>query len=286
MRTLHPLTRLAAVTALLLILMFCRSLTAAAAGLLGGLLCLLLHSGVRSFAKALGGCLCLAAVTAITDPLVSHRGMTVLLFVNSRAYTLESMLYGLQLGLSLGGVTIWLTLARRLLNDRELLSLFGRISPKLALTVSMTLGFIPRLIKKQRRIHEAQRGAGLFADNSPTTLMQEHSAVFGACIAWSAEAAADAARSMNGRGYGKHPSVRSDSRPLARRDMLLILAELCITAAAMVFTVLGGSTQFYPTLTFGRSEPHLTAACVCACLPPVITLAKETLQWKLYTSKH
>lgn len=285
MKAFHPLARLAVTAAVLVMLMFCRSVTAAAVGLVTGLCCIGLTDGRKSLLKWLGASLLTAFAMAVIDPLVSHRGMTVLLFVNGRAYTLESMLYGLELGLSLGGVTVWLTAGRRLISEREMLCMMGRLSPKLALTVSMTLGFIPRLAETQRRIRDAQRGAGLFADNSPTGRMGEAMAVFTACAARAAENAAGAARSMNARGFGRHRLTYSDRRKLRRADIILTASEVLLTAASLVFAALGGATEFYPALKFGRYEPALAVICGAAGLPAVISLAKEVIEWKLYLPK-
>ena len=283
MRSFHPTARLSAVIAPLVILMFARNLPAAAVGTVCGLLCLLMNDGGRVFAKALGGCLLISFLTALTDPLVSHRGMTVLLFINGRAYTLESMLYGLELGLSLGGVMVWLGLLRRLVSERELLCIFGRISPKLAMTVSMTLGFIPRLLQKQSRIREAQRGAGLFHDNSPTGRMESSSQVFIACAAWSAETAAAAARSMTARGYGTHPMTYSDKRPLRAADILLIAFQGIGAVTAGVFSALGAATVFFPTMTQEKYSIHLNIAFALICIPALAAITAEVIRWAIHT---
>lgn len=285
MRSLHPITRLAAVGAAVVVPMFCRSLTAAAAGLVCGLICLLLREGLRPFLKMLCGSLIFGGAVALLDPLFSHRGMTVLLFINGRAYTLEAMLYGLELGLSLGGVTVWLTLARSLLTEREQLYVFGRLSPKLAMTVSMTLGFIPRLLAKQRRLTEAQRGAGLFTDSSFTGRLNKTSAVFMACVAWSAETAAGAAQSMNARGYGSHPISYSDRRRLRAADIVFLAAQTALTVTALIFCAKGGETNFFPTLQFGVYELRLTLAYGLGCLLPMIIHGKERVQWRLYAAR-
>lgn len=285
MRALHPVTRLAAVWAAIAVPMFCRSLTAAAAGLLCGLICLLLKDGLLPFLKALCASLLFSGAIALLDPLFSHRGMTVLLFINGRAYTLEAMLYGLELGLSLGGTVLWLSLADRLLTQRELLYVFGRLSPKLAMTISMTLGFIPALRQKQRRIAEAQRGAGLFTDSSPTGRLERISALFMACVAWSAENAAAAAQSMNARGYGSHPITYSDRRKLRRGDIAMLTALTLSTLTALVFYPGGGGTDLYPTLKLGENELRLTLAYGLGCLLPIIILGKERLEWRLYAAR-
>ena len=285
MRALSPVTRLIWITAALTVLMLSRSLAAASVGLVCGLICLWLSSGFKPALKGLSGSLLLCVLVSVTDPLVSHRGMTILLFVNDRPYTLESMLYGLELGLSLSGAAVWLSLSRRLISDREMLYIFGRISPKLAMTVSMTLGFIPRLREKNRRIHEAQLCSGLGAGSSPSQRITDITAVFGACLAWSAEAAAGAAQSMNARGYGSGKMTFSEKRRFGKADMILTVMQILLTSAALVMSAKGGATDFFPTLRQGRYEMHMAAIYALACLPVTTTLAKEKLQWTLFAAK-
>ena len=285
MKGLAPLSRVTAVMGILLVIMFSRSLSAAGAGLLAGVVCLFLVDGRRKGLKWACGALALCAATAVIDPIFSHRGMTVLLFVNDRPYTLESMLYGLELGLSLSGAGVWLAVLRGLVNEREMLGIFGRFSPKLAMTVSMTLGFIPRLIRKNSRIREAQRGAGLFGGDSPSGRLEEVSAVFTACMAWSAEAAAGAAQSMNARGFGTHKITFSDRRALRLKDVLFISAAVLLTVGGLVLSALGGATEFFPKVDFGRYEMAMTAVYMAECILPIIILAKERLQWTLYGAK-
>lgn len=285
MRGFAPLSRLAAVIGALMVIMFSRSLSAAGAGFIAGLICLLLNEGGRWALKAGAAGLAVCAATAVIDPLFSHRGMTILLFVNDRPYTLESMLYGLELGLSLSGAGVWLTVLRGLVNEREMLGIFGRFSPKLAMTISMTLGFIPRLIRKNRRIREAQRGAGLFGGDSPSGRLEEVSAVFTACMAWSAEAAAGAAQSMNARGFGTHRVTFSDRRTLRTKDYLFISMVLLLTISGLVLSALGGATEFFPRVSFGRYEMAMTAVYMAECILLIIILAKERLRWTLCTAR-
>lgn len=285
MKSFAPLTRIAAVVGILVMIMFPRSLCAAGVGTVTGLMCMALYDGWRRGLKWAAGVLVICAATAVIDPIFSHRGMTVLLFVNDRPYTLESMLYGLELGLSLSGAGVWLAVMRSIVNEREMLGIFGRYSPRLAMTISMTLGFIPRLIQKNRRISEAQRGAGLFRENSPTGRLGEVGAVFTACMAWSAEAAAGAAQSMNARGYGTHPVRFSDRRALRAKDMVSIGAVVLLTSAGLVLSSMGGATEFFPTIDFGRYELVMTAVYLAECMLPLIILGKERLQWTLFTAR-
>lgn len=283
MRSLHPISRLAAVFSALTVMMFCRSLPAAVIGMSCGLVCMLLQNGAKRTLKAFAWTVLISVLSALANPLVSHRGMTVLLFVNDRAYTLEALLFGLELGLSLSGAMVWLTLMRSLLTERELLYLFGRLSPKLALTVSMTLGFIPRLLEKHRRILSAQRCSGFMDDKSISGRMESASAVYLACTSWAAENAAAATQSMNARCYGTNPLTYSDRRSLRRSDAVFLCLELLSFAAVMFFAASGGADSFYPVYSSGGTA--FAVAYLVSCIIPVIIIGKERAAWLYCTAR-
>ena len=283
MRALHPFSRLASVVGVLMVLMFCRSLAAAGVGVVCGLACIAMQNGMRSCLKALGLTLPLCVLSALVNPLVSHRGMTVLLFVNDRAYTLEALLFGLELGLSLSGAALWFMVMRSVLDEREMLYLFGRLSPKLALTVSMTLGFIPRMLAKHRRILSAQHGSGLMRDNSISGRMESASAVYLACTSWAAENAAAAAQSMNARCYGMERLTYSDRRKLRKGDAVFLCLYFILVTAIVYFALTGGTDGFYPV--YEMSGTGLTVSCAACCLMPVIFIGKERAAWLYCTAK-
>ncbi len=74
-----------------------------------------------------------------------------------RPLTLESALYGLAAACLLGAVVLWFASWQAVLTADKITYLFGRIAPALALLLSLTLSFVPRL---RRRLEETDGPSG------------------------------------------------------------------------------------------------------------------------------
>ena len=135
--------------------------------LLGCLTLLLLHNQVK--ARTLAASLGLFTVLTLLNPLFYHDGITVLFVINDRPFTLEALLYGAAAAGMILSMVGWFRLLSRALTNDRLLYLLGRLSPRLALMVSMALRFVPAFARQGQRIHQAQQGLGLYrGDNAPT----------------------------------------------------------------------------------------------------------------------
>ena len=137
--------------------------------LLGCLTLLLLHNQVK--ARTLAASLGLFTVLTLLNPLFYHDGITVLFVINDRPFTLEALLYGAAAAGMILSMVGWFRLLSRALTSDRLLYLLGRLSPRLALMVSMALRFVPAFARQGQRIHQAQQGLGLYrGDNAPDAL--------------------------------------------------------------------------------------------------------------------
>ena len=99
------------------------------------------------------------------QPVFSGSGKTVLYYVNDRAVYLEGYIYGLVIALLLITVFNWCTVMRILIDTEKLMYLIGRLSPTLAMMITMILRFIPLMRQRYRVIHEGQVGMGRY--NNP-----------------------------------------------------------------------------------------------------------------------
>ena len=88
-----------------------------------------------------------------------HFGVTVLRqnFIGNNM-TLEALVYGFVLGLSMTGVMIWFSCVHSVFTTDKVVYLFGRISPRLSLFLTILLRLVPRIKKEARRINTAQQG--------------------------------------------------------------------------------------------------------------------------------
>ena len=75
-----------------------------------------------------------------------HFGITVLRqnFIGNNM-TLESLVYGMVLGVSIAGVIIWFSCVHSVVSTDKVVYLFGRVSPKLSLFLAIFLRMVPRI---------------------------------------------------------------------------------------------------------------------------------------------
>lgn len=90
-----------------------------------------------------------------------HFGVTVLRqnFIGNNL-TVESFVYGLAIGLRFATLCMWLEAIFRVVTSDKVVYLFGRVSPRLSLFLTILLRFIPRVGREARKINLAQKGIG------------------------------------------------------------------------------------------------------------------------------
>ena len=271
MRFFHPITKTTAVCCVLPVIMFCTSLTAAVWGLLAGLLGLVFTRGGKTAAKAAGFTLGAAAVTALTNPLFSHRGATVLLFVNGRAYTLEAMIYGGFLAISASAAICLIMTLTAGSGREELTSLLARVFPKAAMAVSLSLGAVPAIIRKTASVKSSREMAGVPVGESFLERVRFHGESFMTAASWAAESAAGCSQSMNARGYGRAAPSHT-MRPMKLRDKLVTITYALLLAAAVTAYSKGGSQWFYPRIMWGELPWSAVFAAVFALMSAGVPL--------------
>lgn len=239
--------------------------------------------------KETGFSLLLFVLIAITNPLFSHKGATVLFFFNNNPITLESVLYGLNNAVMLTAVIYWFKCLNLVLTSDKLLYLLGNASPKIALLISSALRFIPLLKSQGERIKASQITMGLYASDAWTDKLKGSLRVCSALITWSLENAIDTGSSMKARGYGLKQRTHYSLYRFTRRDALMMV----LVAALDAFVVFAFCAQwlefsFYPLVSYAQFELcslSALAAFALLCLLPLIIEIKEDLMWKYCKSR-
>ena len=224
---------------------------------------------------------------ALINPLVSHNGVTVLFVLNHNPVTLEALLYGMAAGGMIVTVMYWFRAFTAVMTSDKLLYIFGGLSPKLALMLSMALRYVPLFAKQVRTVSQSQKALGLYKEDNIIDRMRGGMRVFSVMVTWTLENGIITADSMTARGYGIGKRSRFTIFRWTRQDVLLLLFTLLL-AACTLWGIAGRNFAYYPAVTAapmtGRALCGFIAYGLLTLLPAIIT-GKEALQWRILRSR-
>lgn len=256
--------------------------------LLGALLYFLLKNGLREGRVHLlfWG---LFLLTALLNPFFSRNGATVLFVMNNRPFTLEAFLYGLVIGASVVSVLYWFRSFTRIMTSDKLLCVCGFFSPRVALVISMSLRYLPLLRQKTKQVQAAQRGLGLYRDDSLVHTVRGGARVWSVMLTWAIENGIVTADSMAARGFGEGRRTRFPRFRFQRSDAILLLVIAMLGTPCVVIAATGGfACSFYPRLQMPALTWGAVLGYACygalAALPAILEL-EEALRWKYLQSK-
>ena len=228
--------------------------------------------------------LVLPVILGLGNPLFNHNGMTVLLVVNNNPITLESMCYGFAMGVMLTSVMLWFRSFSEIMTSDKLLYLFGSVSPKLALILSMTLRYIPLFRSQIRKTQQAQKALGLYKEDSIPDNIRGGIRIFSVMVSWALENGVITADSMTARGYGTKRRSRFAIFRFHRADGVLLALSLVFTALVLLASGLGAMDfAWYPLIrgsgpSVMRALGYVSYGALCAL--PLILEGKEALRWR------
>ena len=175
-----------------------------------------------------------------------HFGVTVLM-VNmiDNQITLESLVFGLMNGMIFATVCIWFYCVFMLITADKIVYLFGRISPKLSLFLSILLRTVPRVKVRAKRIEISREGIGkgIVQGNLWQKFLHLLSLI-SILITWTMEDFVESSNSMKSRGYSLRGRTAFSIYRFDNRDRgLVIVFFWCLTLIGMA--VLFNQTTMY-----------------------------------------
>ena len=175
-----------------------------------------------------------------------HFGVTVLT-VNmiDNQITLESLVYGLVNGFIFATVCIWFCCIFMLITADKIVYLFGRISPKLSLFLSILLRTVPRIKTRAKRIEISREGIGkgIVQGNLWHKFLHLIS-LLSILITWTLEDFVESSNSMKSRGYSLRGRTAFSIYRFDNRDRSLVIVFFwCLTLIGMA--VLFDQTTMY-----------------------------------------
>ena len=229
----------------------------------------------------------LFVLAAAINPIFVHKGATVLFYLNDNPFTLEAVLYGVFAGAMLTAALYWLRLVTKAFTSDKVLYLFGRLSPKLALLLSMSIRYIGLFRQRWCRIRDSQRALGLYDDGNLIDAVRGRARVLSVLITWTLENGIVTAESMEARGYA---TGRRTSFALYRIHLSDVLF-MVFTVAADAFIFYGMTrTQitYYPEIDYAPLTPWSAATAAVfgvLTLLPLLFHVKEAIRWRILISQ-
>lgn len=204
-----------------------------------------------------------------------HFGVTVLKqnFVGNNM-TLEALVYGGVVGIAAAGVCIWMSCVYSVFSTDKMVYLFGRISPRLSLFLTILLRLAPRIQKEARKINMAQQAIG--RGTKQGTLWRRIRNVVritSMLITWTIEAIATASDSMRSRGSNLRGRTAFSIYRFDNRDRAYVIGMFfCMTLTVMAVLLKFTDMTYDPRIIWKEVTPMmglLSLGYAALCLMPL-----------------
>ena len=246
-------------------------------------------TGAKKTLKSLLYALPVMIVIALTNPLFSHNGVTILFYLNGNPVTKEAILYGVDISVMITSVFYWFKSYHAVMSGDKFVCLFGSVAPKLALLLSMTLGFLPKLKRKYREIDDAQKALGIYSRKGYLDKIRSKIRVLGILVTCVLESSVETADSMRARGYGLKGRTSYSVFRFTFADAAFVFFTVALTAVICFLAYKGAADfRFYPTvkeINFGLEAVALYLSALLLSAAGIFCEIKENTVWRLLKSK-
>lgn len=266
--------------------MFCMNPVLLALSLFGALLIFFLRNG-RKDGKSHVTFFLLFLALIVINPLVSHNGTTVLFVINHSPITLEATVYGIAAAVMILAVLYWFRSFTQIMTSDRLLYLFGKLSPKLALVLSMGLRYVPLFSKQAAKIQQSQTALGLYKEDNVIDRFRGGIRVFSVLITWALENGITTADSMTARGYGIGKRSHFSVFRFRKSDIFLLSANIVLLTITLTSIAIGAlDFAYYPSIKITPLSPASVIGYISygiLILLPSIIEAEEKINGKSYS---
>ncbi len=284
---LNPFTIGAYFLAVTCIAMFCMHPVLLAMALFGALALCLVRRDVRRARTHLlfWG---LFSLSALLNPLFSRHGATVLLVVGDKPISLEALAWGLTSAAAVLSTLYLFASFSAIMQSDKLLYLFGKLSPRISLILSMGLRYVSLFSEQWRRIKQTQTALGLYKQDNIIDRARGTLRIFWVLLGWALENGIVTAGSMSARGYGTGKRTHFAIFTFSRRDALTLSLTLALLVGTLVPMALGAlDFAFYPTLQLHHRGAlswlgYLSYGALVAL--PIFIETEDAVKWKYLRS--
>ncbi|MFX3625345.1 MAG: energy-coupling factor transporter transmembrane component T [Ectobacillus sp.] len=231
--------------------------------------------------KTIVASLLLGMMIAVINPLLTHRGSTILFYFLDNPITLEAVTYGYTMALSFFVIALAFVSYNQMITSHKFLYLFSRISPKMALLTMIAIRFVPLFIRRLRQIGLVQQTKGVDIGGGPLKYrVQSGMKLLSVLLVCSLEEALQTADSMQARGFGVKKRSTYIRYSMNYRDWAIaasLLVLFCVCAAGFING--GGVLVIYPALEAMAFDAKDWVAFVSFILYINVPLLLEGREW-------
>lgn len=189
----------------------------------------------------------LIVIFALYYSAYHHFGVTVLRknFIDNNM-TLESLIYGLVIGLRFATVCMWLEALFSVVSSDKVIYLFGKVSPRLSLFLTILLRFLPRLFREAGRINLARKAVG--RGTGQGNLFRRFCnclGIFSMLITWMISALALESDSMRSRGSLLRGRTAFSIYRFDNRDRAFVISLFTCITLTLMGVILGSGKMWY-----------------------------------------
>lgn len=212
----------------------------------------------------------------------NHFGVTNLRqnFVGNEI-TLESLLYGLEIGITLATVVMFFSCVFAVFSSDKVVYLFGRVSPKLSLFLSILLRTVPRVKNYAGRINTSQKGIGRSPSQGNIWRRFLNSLrLVSVLITWTLENFVESSQSMKCRGYSLKGRTAFSIYRFDNRDRsFVIMIFLLLTVVCMGWSLNQTNIHYDPQIIITPvtmlSYVFYVAYAILLLLPMILQIIGE-----------
>lgn len=240
--------------------------------------------------KNIKGYIVMGLMVGILNPLLTHRGNTILGYIFENPITLESSVYGIIKMMSLFLLLMIFFSYNKSFSPEKFLYIFSSIAQNTALMISMTLGFIPNLTIKYREIRDVQLQKGMMGQDDLRGKAKSAMVSFITLVRSALEDSLISAKSIKSRGYGIKKRVVYKKYKFKNIDIIFFVMMASIFLISISGIMKGyGKFEVYPTVSFIVFNIKYVVfffIYVLFLILPFVMELREELLWKLSSLKN
>ena len=226
---------------------------------------------------------------ALLNPLISHNGVTPLLFFRGNPITLEALCYGAVLGGLLSSLLLWGSIYSHLVDGEKILWLLGAVLPQAALLFSVAMRYLPALQRRYQQLHRLHTCMGLYRQDTFLHRLKGSFQLLSVLLGSALEDAVQTAYAMRARGYGSGKRTRMSLYRMRKREWTQLGCILLLTVCIGILLHRGAmQAQFYPRMVFqvGARELAAAAGFGLLLLLPGLEEGGAWIRWHLWKPQH